>query len=129
MPSFSINFDTRQLQSQLSRIVKKKCAVLNNVEVRNAVARQYKDVVEKYVPMKTGKLRETAFVEHGAVVYPAVSDKKFPYAEVQYRTPFDPSRRTTPGTYDHWDKHLSNSEKERFYRGLAEEIARYMNGQ
>lgn len=124
-----LNFDTSALQSQIARILKKKASVLDDVRVKNIAAERYKDAIEHYVPKDTGNLRESAEVRNGKVVYTAKSPRghKYAYADEQYHTPRDPSVRHTPGTYDHWNKHLTTAEKTDLYETLAKDIVEAMN--
>lgn len=125
-----LSVDMKALQSSLSRVLKRKAKVLDDVRVRNVAAERYKNAIEKYVPMRTGNLRNSAHVSNGNIVYDARSKKgnHYAYASEQYHIPRSVNVRFTPNTYDHWDKHLTVAERVQFYEDLARDIAEAMNG-
>ncbi len=129
MSFLELTYDAKALQSAIGRRLKKYSKIVQSPEVRNLAAEQYKDAVEKYVPMRSGNLRDSAIVRDGKIIYTARSKRghKYAYAAEQYHTPRPASSRFTPGTYDHWDKHLSTAEKADLYKGIADDIAEVLN--
>lgn len=125
-----VTFDTASLQASLDRILKKKVKVLDDPKVQETAAREYAKTIQTYVPKKTGKLRRYR-IKGRDIIYSARSKygEKYNYALNQYETPYDQDSRTTYGTFDHWNRHLTAIEREEFYRNVAEFVARYMNEQ
>lgn len=131
--SVYVNFDTSSFEKNLTRILKRKIEYQGlSKGVKKEITYMYRDAIRPYVPMKTGKLRRGSRVvtdgEDFAIRYSAKAPKtKYDYAAKQYYTPVDPERRFTPGTFDHWNRHLSILEREKFYRDAARIITEAMN--
>lgn len=101
-------------------------------EMKYRAAEIYRDCVEPYVPMEYGNLRKSAHIgKKYNGDYPVIygnSDVK--YAKAQYKGYNGRGairEYTTPGTYDHWNKHLSRGDREAMYDLIAEEIVEKMN--
>ncbi len=128
---WKISFDMKAVQDNVNRILNKKIAVTEYTEVKDEIAGEYAKAISRYVPYKTGKLMKSADVEDGAVTYsvevnrPNRPNGKFDYAKVQYYTPFE--NRSTPNTYDHWNKHLTTAERQEFYEDVKDIIVERMN--
>ena len=125
---FKVSFDMKVVQDNVNRILNKKIAVTEYTEVKDEIAGEYAKAISKYVPYKTGRLMNSAKVEDGAVTYSVKvnrPDGRFDYAPVQYYTPFE--NRSTPNTYDHWNKHLTTAERQEFYEDVKDIIVERMN--
>lgn len=109
----------------MSRITDIEDFVLSD-SMKYLAATIYLDCVEPIVPKKFGTLRASARVPDKkykgdyAVIYNA------PYAAAQYsgKTTGPIRHWTTPDTKDHWNHHLSNSDRSAMYQLMAEEIIR-----
>lgn len=137
MPSsfVDVKFDVGALQSNVEKILRRK--LKNGLSQKTLVAagELYKDAIEHYVPLKTGTLRGSATVVprgEGCVIrYSAKgtnkdgSIKDYDYAKDRYTLPA--KRRFTPGTYDHWNRHLTRAERQQFYNDVASIITEAMN--
>ena len=123
-----ISFDMKAVQDNVNRILNKKIAVTEYTEVKDEIAGEYAKAISKYVPYKTGRLMNSAKIEDGSITYSAKvnrPDGRFDYAGVQYYTPFE--NRSTPNTYDHWNKHLTTAERQEFYEDVKDIIVERMN--
>ena len=133
MPSIRISYDEDALELNIERVVKRKLNHALSIDTKKEIAGEYAMRVAQYVPYKSGRLRNSAEVisdgDKAVIRYSARSrhGKHYDYAENQYSTPRDPDRRWTPGTYDHWNRHLTTAERQDFYQEAAEIIAREMN--
>lgn len=129
MSFLELTYDTKAFQAAIGRKLKKFSDIVRSPEVRNMAAEQYRDAVEHYVPKKTGNLRDSTSIQDGKIIYTAKSKYgyKYAYASEQYRTPRPDSSRFTPGTYDHWDKHLTTAEKSDLYKEMADDIVEVLN--
>lgn len=128
MPSITIDVSMKDVQDNVNRLLRKKIKPIYYEENVNEIAELYKDAIEHYVPLKEGNLRGGARVEDGAVVYSAKAKRKsgmYDYAEYQYENEF--SKRHTPGTYGHWNTHLTSAEKQAFYADVKDIIVECMN--
>ena len=124
------SLDMKAVQDNVNRILNKKIEVAKYTEVKDEIAGEYAKAISRYVPYKTGKLLNSAKVEDGAITYSAKCNRpggRFDYAAVQYYTPFD--NRSTPNTYDHWNKHLTTAEREEFYNDVKDIIIERMNNE
>ena len=130
MAELHISFDEDAVVNAVSRILKRKTGIALSLDNQLDVAGEYAMAISKYVPYKTGKLLRSAdVVPHGegvAVSYSAMSKgkQKIDYAPIQYEIPF--ANRSTPGTYDHWNRHLTTAERQEFYERCAEIISKSM---
>lgn len=130
MPSIYIDFNMKAVQDNVNRILNKKVESAKYMEVVNDIAGVYAAAVDKYVPSKTGRLHSSARIRDGEIRYSAKANRpggNFDYAELQYITPFPQENRHTPGTYDHWNRHLTTAERKAFYDEVAEIIIERMN--
>ena len=103
-------------------------------EVKYRAADIYKDCIAPLVPKDEGNLRESGHVGEQKYNgdYPVVYDVK--YAKAQYegsngkgKRPASMWKRHTPNTYDHWNHHMSRSDRQAFYDLVAEEIMEKIN--
>lgn len=133
MPSIRVHFDEEAVTKNISRILDETINSAMDLNVREEIAGEYAMRISKYVPYKTGQLVNSADIvadaENGvAIRYSAKSrkgrDRNYDYAQVQYETPFE--NRTTPDTYDHWNKHLTTAERKDFYEACADIISESM---
>lgn len=125
-----VHFDMSALRDNVDDILDKKVDTLYYDRVKNDAAGLYAQYIAKYVPYKTGRLLHSAKVNNGAVTYSARVRRPgytYDYADIQYETPFPPESRSTPGTYDHWNTHLTRAERESFYHDVANLIVEEMN--
>ena len=125
-----VHFDFKKLQDNVNRILGKKIDVIHYTNTKDELAGLYAMYISKYVPYKSGKLFRSAKVNHGAVVYSAKARRprgNFDYASIQYYIPFPQSSRSTPYTYDHWNRHLTSAERQAFYEDAAKIITKEMN--
>lgn len=128
MPSVYVNFDMKAVQDNVNRAIGKKVERALFEDTRNEIAGEYAKAISKYVPYKTGALSRSARVVDGEIRYSAKVKRKggtYDYAEYQYTHEFE--NRTTPGTYGHWNRHLTTAERKAFYEEVAEIITRKMN--
>ena len=124
----NISFDMKAVQDNVNRMLNKKIKATEYVETRNEIAGEYAKAISKYVPYKTGRLLGSAKVEDGAITYSAKVNRpggRFDYAPVQYYNSFE--NRSTPNTYDHWNKHLTTAERQAFYEDVKDIIVERMN--
>lgn len=132
MPSIRVSYDEGAVQRNVEKILKRKLDAGTSIDTKMEVAGEYASAVERYVPYKSGKLAHSArIVADGNVAnirYSARSfkGKHYDYAQWQYDTPVPQENRTTPGTYDHWNKHLTTAERKAFYEEAAKIVAREM---
>lgn len=127
-----VRVDVSNLASKVSEILKRKVQVTELVDVRDEIAGEYAMYISKYVPYKTGKLLHSANIEDGAVVYSARTRRPggtYDYAGIQYTVPFSPDSRSTPNTWDHWNKHLTTAERKDFYESVATILTERMNNE
>lgn len=131
MPSIYVSFDNKAMNKYLTETLGNKAKMLDeDMDLRNAAAGQYAAYVSKYVPLgKTGRLRQ-AKVKDGEVRYSAIAIKKdgtrYDYAETQYNGP-DWWERRTPGTYSHWNRHMTTAERQAFYDDVKQMLLEKMN--
>lgn len=108
---------------------------LLNDDTKRSIANHYRKHVEKYVPMELGHLRKSAHISSNKykgdyqVVY---GNRNVKYAKVQYVGYNGRGAirdHSTAGTYDHWNKHMSTTDRATFYDDVAEELRkRIKNG-
>ena len=115
-------FDAGAVQANITRILNRKVDAIQIGANKDAIAGEYAKHVAKYVPYKTGKLLRSAKVKDGTITYSAKAKNGFDYADIQYNVPFPQESRSTPGTYDHWNRHLTASERQLFYEDVAKII-------
>lgn len=90
----------RQASIDITNELKRKLvAVVRNGEFRKDVGHLYADMIEPFVPKRTGKLRNYVTVSDKYITYHAQ------YAKKVYEVPF--AHYTTPNTSDHWDLHAN----------------------
>ena len=87
-------------------VIKVKLGIDPQGSVLKKLTKSCAEHMEKYVPKKTGQLRENIHVEPGLIIYQ--SD----YAMYQYRgyTRGPVRNYTTPGTGPYWDKRMVSAE-------------------
>lgn len=131
---YEIQIRTHNLET-ISRAFKKKVSdleeALRSDESKRRVAEIYLDCVEPLVPMSdpykkpdAGFLRASAHVPDNKykgdyyVLYDA------PYAEAQFvgKTRGAVMHWTTPGTHDHWNRHMSSADRAAFHSLVKEEL-------
>lgn len=133
-PLFSVQIRTHNLDtisSSLGKRVKDIEESLKSDDAKRTVAEIYLDCVEPCVPMsdpeknpEAGFLRRSAHVPDDKykgdyyVLYDA------PYAKAQYKgkTRGAVLHWTTPGTKDHWNKHMSTADRAAFHALVKEEL-------
>lgn len=77
----------------------------------------YAEMIEPYVPMKTGKLRNSYTIVNQGRYIRYNTD----YAQKVYEVPA--RRYTTPGTTDHWDEH-ANPQIMAQYKALLDQMVK-----
>lgn len=131
MSSVEITVKSETLQRNVEKILETKLKKGLSDSVRYSAAVKFALAIADYVPYKTGKLlRSNSIVSDGddyAVRYSAHSKKGYDYASVQYEADDSNWNRTTPGTYSHWDKHLTRAERQAFYEEVADDVVEAMN--
>ena len=123
-----VEVDTKGVQDNINRMLKKKVKSIYYDRVMDEIAYLWKDAVEPYVPMDKGQLRENAYVDNGNIVYTAKAERRggrYDYAAYQYMNEFP--KRHTPNTYGHWDKHLTDADKQYLYEQVKDLIVEEMN--
>ena len=127
-----IRIHTDTLESNISRILGRMKDVVLSDELKVEAIKKYRKKVEPYVPEKKGFLKLSAYDSdaivdyHGdkALVYDPVANNRqhYHYGKVQYEGPGpgEEWNRTTEGTYDHWNQHLTRAEREEYYQELAD---------
>lgn len=110
----------KQINAEITKILRRKGeSVTKHPDLRRFINQQYLEVVTKYVPMRTGKLREQAFVtSDGRIVWSATRTSKngnsYNYADIQYEPEeygVHYTHYTTPGTGSHWTDYVTPPEK------------------
>lgn len=131
MPSIRVSYDEDAVERNVSRILNRKLEKMTSLDTKMEIAGVYGVAIAKYVPYKTGKLLNSADVvadgNNAVIRYSAHSKRGYDYAQKQYETPYPQESRSTPGTYDHWNRHLTSAEREEFYEDAAKIIARESN--
>ena len=142
MPSGSIRvqFDENALVNSLNRVLTSKLENGLSDKVKYTATSYYRDAIAKYVPYGKsykghtgGTLYRSGFdnnsiVKEGdgyAVRYSAKSPKGYDYADYQYHNEFE--NRNTPGTYGHWNTHLTHSERREWHEQVKQLIIEGMN--
>lgn len=128
MPRLVLEIDMKDVEDNVNRMLRKKIKSIYYQRSIDDIAMAYKDAIEKYVPLKSGLLRDNATVDSGAVIYSAKAKRpggNYDYAAYQYYNEF--SKRTTPNTYGHWNTHLTTEELRAFYDEVKDIIVERMN--
>ncbi len=123
-----LEVDIKGVQDNVNRMLKKKVKTIYYDRVMDEIAYLLKDTMEPYVPMKSGQLRGNAYVDNGNIIYTAKAERRggrYDYAAYQYMNEFP--KRFTPGTFGHWDKHLTAADKQYFYEQVKDLIVEEMN--
>ena len=129
----TLRIHAETLSSNISRILEEKIekGMLSD-DVKYKAAELYAKKIRPYVPMEKKTLRNsTDIVPYNgvyAVEYHPVDKYGHEYAEFQYYADDSTWDRHTPGTYSHWNQHLTRLEREDYYREFADEISSAMNG-
>ena len=124
----TVHIPIKEVRDNVNQLIRKKVDSALYEDSIDEIAELYKDAIEHYVPLKDGELRGNAKVVDGAVVYSAKAKRRsgnYDYAEYQYENEF--ANRHTPGTYGHWNTHLTTAEKQTFYEQVKEIIIERMN--
>lgn len=114
----TISFDAERVAANVEKIMQRKIEAGLSSDIQYESAEIYRDLVEYLVPKKSGSLRDSAKIVRGAkhaqwgIRYDPTSKKGYHYANLQYHTPFE--NRTTPGTFDHWNQHLTTADRQGF---------------
>ena len=127
-----ISFDMKGVQDNVNRILGKKIKSIYYTSAKDDIAGEYAKYIAQYVPYKTGKLRYSAKIDNGSVVYSAKVRRKggnFDYAGIQYYSDDSNWNRTTPGTYSHWNKHMTAADRRAFYDDVKRIIIERMNNE
>lgn len=124
--------------TELNKVVKeyigpKAESVTKHPQLRMDVAQVFLDMVEKYVPMKTGKLRSQGHVVSGGhsdgdarLVWYA-TDRGFDYATQQFYHQY--KNYTTPGTGSNWTGQLIKNDWDEFLEAIRPYIMKaYQEG-
>lgn len=132
--SITVSFDASRVEAGIEKLLNRKIEEGLSSDVQYQAAEIYKDLIEPYVPLKSGNLRDSANIVHGAkhalwgIEYDPISPKGRHYHYGQYQYFGDPSwDRTTPGTYDHWNQHLSRADREGFKQAVKSLVIEAMN--
>lgn len=110
-----LNLDARTLNREVKKVLGRKAeSVTKHPQLRMDVAQVFLDMVEKYVPMKTGKLRAQGHAVSGGhgggdarLVWYA-TDRGFDYATHQFYNQY--KHYTTPGTGPNWTGQLIDND-------------------
>lgn len=127
---FVLDFDMKDVEDNVNRLMRKKIKSIYYWEVLNEVAELYANAIEHYVPLKEGALRGGVKVSDGEIIYSAKADRRggrYDYAGYQYMNEF--AHRHTPGTYGHWDTHLNETEKQALYEDIKKLLIEAMNNE
>lgn len=125
-----ISFDSESLEANVSKILGRKFKIDDYDGIDTEIAGSYAMHIARYVPYKTGRLLHSARVGDGKITYSAKVKRKsgiYDYAGIQYLVPFPQESRSTPGTYDHWNRHLTTAERKAFYDDVAKLVIERMN--
>lgn len=91
-----VHLDAKTVNHILKEYLGSKAqSVTKDPDLRQAIGEEYIRIVNSYVPMRTGKLRNSAHAERDGRIYWATK-----YAEKQYTTHY--RHYTTPGTGPYW---------------------------
>lgn len=138
--SVYIQFDEDALINNLREVLERKKKNGLSDDVKYMATSLYRDAVAKYIPYgkdyshhRGGTLyrsgfRNNSIVKDGdgyAIRYSAKSPRGYDYAEYQYENEF--ANRNTPGTYGHWNRHLSIVERQEWIDEVKKLIIEGMN--
>ena len=100
--AMDVHLDARTVNEIIKKALGRRAeSVTKNPELRQEIGQAYVDAVTPFVPMKTGKLRESgSATADGRVYWTATSKRGFNYADIQYNTEYN--HYTTPGTGPFW---------------------------
>ena len=104
--AMDVHLDARTVNGIIKNALGRRAeSITQNPELRQEIGQAYVDAVTPFVPMKTGKLRESgSATTDGRVYWTATSRKGFNYADIQYNTEY--AHYTTPGTGPFWTEHV-----------------------
>lgn len=105
-----VHLDAKSLNRIIEEVVGRKVeSVTKHPELRKTIGRIYIEHVTPYVPMKSGKLRDSAWAtDDGRVHWTAQNLEDahhFNYANIQYTNEYN--NYTTPGTGPYWTDKVS----------------------
>lgn len=105
--AMSLHLDAKRMNKLVKEYIGTKAeSITHKPELRMDIAQVFLEMVTKYVPMKTGHLREGGHVESGhhaggdARLVWYAHKKGFDYATQQFETQYQ--HYTTPGTGSNW---------------------------
>ena len=126
MARISVKVDTSQLAGDVGAVINKQLnAVIQDKRILRQIANKWAELINPYVPMKTGQLRGNAFITPaGNIRYTAINRYGDDYTSFQYEgynqhgTDAD-WKRHTPNTHSHWDQYAMNN------TGAFDELCEY----
>lgn len=102
-----IEFDWNKFESSYRRKKYNVEQVGNDEGVIHDIAELYANLIDPWVPYKTGELSKFRIEEDGKIVYDPVSTgrKQYHYAAIQYYNDFpNRNRKVHPLATSHWDE-------------------------
>lgn len=113
MAQVSFKVSARDLKNAINkRVVKPLISLQKNQQVMAQIANKALEIVEPYVPMKTGDLRKSGHVvQHARYTMitwgkPGIGRTMY-YARYQHNADDSKWRRTTPGTMSQWTRKIA----------------------
>ena len=104
-----IDFDWKKFEVSYRRKKYNVEQVGYNEQVLHDIAKRYANLIDPWVPYKTGQLSKFSIEEGGRIIYDPVSTKRngrdYHYAAVQYDNDFpNRNRKKHPLATSHWDE-------------------------
>lgn len=98
--------DARTINGLIREILDRKTeSITRHPQLRQEIGLAYVNAVTPFVPMKTGKLRNSGnATTDGRVYWTATSKLGYNYAGIQYETQYE--NYTTPDTGPYWTDHV-----------------------
>ena len=116
---FKIN--AKPFAQKVADILKRKTVSLTSNQFRMQSAQLYAELIEPYVPKKTGKLRNSVTIVRGGTYLRYNTN----YAQRVYEVPA--RRYTTPGTTHHWDEYAAPNIMDKYKAALNQMAREYMS--
>lgn len=120
-----ISFDWKEFEVSYRRKMYNVAQVGNNEQVIHDIAKRYAELIDPWVPYRTGKLSKFSIEPGGKIIYDPVADnkKKFHYAAVQYYGDFlNRNRKVHPKATSRWDEEADKHIWDEFRKDAAKII-------
>lgn len=120
-----IDFDWKNFETTYYRKKYNVAQVGYNEQVLHDIAEKYAELINPWVPYKTGKLADFSIEPGGKIIYDPIADnkKKYHYAVVQYYGDFiNRNRKVHPQATSRWDEVADQFIWDRFRKDAAKII-------